>query len=685
MSIKNNILKRITGIALFMFVMIAGFLVTAKQVHAIGYDNNPEYAPSLTWYNGNSSNSNGPGKGTNKSIANCVPEVTVLGEAFVHGGNGVVDKSGGIGRAVDVQCYVSSDSARDSVYIQGNKIDRGWIVRGNIQHLWNLHHTPSIVGNINYAVSDKNIGWPSDPYSYEFYAYEGEKFQIVDYDKNWVYIWSTGLKAFENNSTGYCKNWLLLRSHPAGFYRISRDYVWVNLYNDNTFAKDSDKIYGEGYATVSLTDLYHIAGNTETGPCYQVDVNTKFQIVDPDPVTVTVDGKEKSFYKVQFKGKNDTYYMGYRTYHVYVESKYLNVYKYNSDGKVTVPENVCKAYIYKPSVTVSPELMYTEKSTKSEKIYGALGDGAKIYVDYSQSDEDWVAVLFNDSIGWVEKKRIVYYIDNLWIKDIKDNKYVLSWGTVPDKVLVTFKDKKGNKVTTNRLYVANVSALSLNNSLFEGREGFLYGVTVTAKVKDSSISDSIHLLYPAKASKPFSRSVSNNRLTINNLSEGGELQYSANKNFKNPKTVITTSTSATIKNLKKNTTYYFRFRNRLKVKTANGTKILNGDWSKTVKVKTTNITMKTPVIKTPKGSKKFATIYWQKYTGTANHHEIVVATDKKFTKNVKKTVASKSMTSIGIDNLKSNKTYYVRMRSIYNHYGQTYKSSWSKVKSFKTK
>ena len=79
-------------------VFVVGcFITMSMPVLAISKTNTP--APSLKWYNADSQNKNGPGKGTNKRIEKCVPNVTVLGEAFVHGGNGVVDKSYGIGKA----------------------------------------------------------------------------------------------------------------------------------------------------------------------------------------------------------------------------------------------------------------------------------------------------------------------------------------------------------------------------------------------------------------------------------------------------------------------------------------------------------------------------------------------------------------------------------------------------------
>lgn len=681
---KNKLFKKSISLIMSIVFVVGCFITTSMPVLAISKTNTP--APSLKWYNADSQNKNGPGKGTNKRIEKCVPNVTVLGEAFVHGGNGVVDKSYGIGKAVPVKCYVDNEDDRDSVTIQGNKIDKGWIVRGNIQHLYNLHHTPSIVGTINYAVSDPSIGWPDDAYYDEFFAYEGEKFQVVDYDDEWVYFWSNGTKSFDGATTGYCKNWLLLRSHPAGFYRMAKKDVWINLYKNDEYVKTTDKFVGKGYVSVKA-NLYQKPSVTDAGPCYQVATNTCLQVSSLTPVKSMVEGDDKTYYKVEFIGKNDTYYMGYKYYYAYVESKYINVYEYiNKNNDIKLPEKHSKAYIYKPSVTVSSELIYTEKSTSSEKFYGALGDGAKVYVDLSKTDDDWVAVQFNDKIGYVESKRIKYYIDDVWVEDVKDNKYVIKWTKTPTEVKLVYKDANGNLIGSGKIPKGYVGYV-VNNSKFEGREGYLGGLKVTLSAAgDDKYSGSVFLRVPEKpVFSLLARSVSNNKFTVYGMTEGSQLQYSTNKNFKNVKSVVAKGNTVTLKKLKKNTKYYLRYRNTLKVETKNGKKTIYSEWSKTATIKTTNIKVKTPTLLTPVSLGDKVKLNWKKYNGTADRHEIVIATDKKFTKNVKKTVAMKSMCTIEIHELKRNKTYYVRMRSVYNHSGQVYYSKWTKVKTFKSK
>ncbi|MBQ3612245.1 MAG: fibronectin type III domain-containing protein [Firmicutes bacterium] len=696
MTKQNKLLQTISTALLCMVIILVGIWTATEQSHAIRVTNDP--APSHDWYYGDSQNKNGPGIGTNKELTRCVKGVEVLGEAFVHGGNDRVDKSYGIGNPVAVKCYVDSEEERENVYIQGQKIDKGWLVRGNMQHLYNLHHSP-LAGN-NGSASDKNIGWPTDAYCDEFFAYEGEKFKIVDYDEDWVYFWSNGTKSYEGTHTAYCLNWLLLRSHPAGFYKMDRDYVWMNLYENDIPVKTTDKEVGIGYISKGAY-LYQKPGNTGEGPCYAVGTNTELLVADATPVKSVKAGDKNEYYRVQFVGSNDTYYMGYKWYYVYVNSKYINVYRYINENKdLKLPANAAKAYIYSPSVTVAADRMYTEKSTSSKKINGYLGDGAKVYVDVDKTDDTWAAVQFNDQIGYVKantaQSHVQYYVDDIWIQDIKDNKYVLSCGKIPAKVILKFKDKNGKTIewtnssgkTSNAIqYSANVTKMTVPAAVFDSKSRVTSAVKATAKVSgDDKYSASITLKWPAKPSSSFSkRSATNNVITMYGTSKGAQVQYSTSSSFKNAKSVTATGSSITVKNLKKNTKYYFRYRNTLEVDTANGKKVIYSDWSKTVTVKTTNITVKTPVLKKPVPGKKKVTLKWYKYKGTANSHELIVATNKKFTKNVKKGAATKSKCITEIRGLKAKTKYYVKMRSVYHHGSQTYYSKWTKVKSFKTK
>ena len=89
--------------------------------------------------------------------------------------------------------------------------------------------------------------------------------------------------------------------------------------------------------------------------------------------------------------------------------------------------------------------------------------------------------------------------------------------------------------------------------------------------------------------------------------------------------------------------------------------------------------------KTVKAAKKAVSVEWNKVSGVSGY-EIQLATDKKFKKN-KKTVTIKKQktTKTTVKKLKAKKKYYVRIRTYKIVNGKKVYSSWSKVKSVKTK
>ena len=94
---------------------------------------------------------------------------------------------------------------------------------------------------------------------------------------------------------------------------------------------------------------------------------------------------------------------------------------------------------------------------------------------------------------------------------------------------------------------------------------------------------------------------------------------------------------------------------------------------------------KSASIKKVKGAKKAIELTWGKVASVSGY-EIQVATDKKFKKN-KKTVTIKKQktTKTTVKKLKAKKKYYVRVRTYKTVNGKKVYSSWSKVKSVKTK
>jgi len=94
---------------------------------------------------------------------------------------------------------------------------------------------------------------------------------------------------------------------------------------------------------------------------------------------------------------------------------------------------------------------------------------------------------------------------------------------------------------------------------------------------------------------------------------------------------------------------------------------------------------KSASIKKVKAAKKAVSVQWKKVGGVKGY-QVQVATDKKFKKNKKTvTVKKQKTTKTTVKKLKAKKKYYVRVRTYKIVNGKKVYSSWSKVKSVKTK
>ena len=94
---------------------------------------------------------------------------------------------------------------------------------------------------------------------------------------------------------------------------------------------------------------------------------------------------------------------------------------------------------------------------------------------------------------------------------------------------------------------------------------------------------------------------------------------------------------------------------------------------------------KSAKIKKVKPAKKAVSVEWKKVSGVKGY-QILVATDKKFKKNKKTvTVKKQKTTKVTVKKLKAKKKYYVRIRTYKTVNGKKVYSSWSKVKTVKTK
>ena len=112
-----------------------------------------------------------------------------------------------------------------------------------------------------------------------------------------------------------------------------------------------------------------------------------------------------------------------------------------------------------------------------------------------------------------------------------------------------------------------------------------------------------------------------------------------------------------------------------------------GKYSGKAFVKYTVIPKSTGIIKLTTPAKKQIKATWTKRTAQVDGYEVWFSTNKNFTKTTtEKLTVTKAKTNFKlVKNLKSKKTYHVKVRTYKKANGVRYNSYWSAVKKIKTK
>ncbi|MBR3785310.1 MAG: fibronectin type III domain-containing protein [Firmicutes bacterium] len=666
MTKGKTVSKWLTVSLLCIFVVAAGLgLATTKAEAKITQTHTPQAQHKYE-----------SGQGTNLKIKDMVPNVQVLGEALLIGENQMMDRESkdGLGAFVNIKSVVDSEGDKYEYYIQGQWIDPRWISTDNMQHLYNLYNSP--ISGQGYA-DNSRVGWPSNASAQEFICREGTKYQVVAYDDEWVTIWSDGLKGYSGINARQCYAYMLLRTHQAGFYRVERDKVYLNLYAEEEVAPN--RYYsGIGQVTAYNLRVFPKPGDTGSGNCYAYTVNSEMYVVDPTPIPSQAEGDTATYYKVLFCGSNDTNYMGHKYYYGYMNSAYIN---YKGSNPVT-PAGSSPIKVYPKSGNWAK--LYEAKDTASASPV-EVSIYTRLHALPEGTDDQWAAVQYSGRTLYIQKQDIQYTLENLKVYDInKDNEYVIGWDPIGASAEV--KIYSGDKILAKGIFSKNTA--TIGNKWFDkvSSGAYLKELKVTVGVKGSSATPKEITLKKLPKRASVSGTAENNRIIVN-AKATEQVQYATKKDFSNAKTIKGKKKgSVTIKNLKKNTTYYVRIRLGSTIETANGNKLLYGDWSPVRTFKTTNIKVYTPTLKSVKGGKKAITAKWTKpKKGKIRGYEVMVATNKKFTKNVKTfTISSPSKLQWTFKGLKAKKTYYVKIRGYWPQSTNVY-SSWSKVKTVKVK
>lgn len=495
--------------------------------------------------------------------------------------------------------------------IQGKTVDPKWLPQDNHLYLMDIvdtympHASSMIRGMIESA-----------PEGFQGTQREGAKFVVVDYDDEWVTVWESGFQIWSvqqihNAVLVGCTYGMeaLLESHPAGFYKIKRDEVWLDfgLKSNHPYQSEAEiPKAGTGVVTkiVNLRPVPNEKDKKYT-PVYALPKGTELNVVSLDLVASEAPGSTRKYYKVSFNGgpniaNNTVYYMQYKVPGVYyLDSRYLNVTpagtKLSDDavpGEIINVKSGDSVYVYQ------------SKDTNSEKI-GILTLGTEIWMYPAESDADWTTVCFSGKKAYVQTKYIkkglykVTDISDLYPIDVIKDEVKLGWKTGQNNVdfSCSITTTKGKVLWSDAHYTKNT--LIVGRKYIDKYSSVYVNVQATDKNGKKGKELKKKLLFPPRGGRISRKKIVIGRTKVTskyrNWSLGSSIQYSTNKKFKKAKTIEKRYKKgdktgyrmiSSIKKLKPNKTYYIRTRHIRKFWTKSGYKMLSGRWSKPLKIKT---------------------------------------------------------------------------------------------------
>ena len=190
-------------------------------------------------------------------INQACPNIKVIGRAYLVGPDNVAHWKN----------HIAMDVVPAGTKIQGKTVDPKYLPQDNIENLKVLYS--SVIGYQNFT-------WINGAYLES----ETANLQVVVYDKYTVTFWSNGYKSF-TGAPVMCAQYLLQASHPPGFYRTSRNNVWIDLDKEyNRIPEGTNITYvAEGKVTCGFIGISPIPGTADSGDVYRVGVNQKIYIV----------------------------------------------------------------------------------------------------------------------------------------------------------------------------------------------------------------------------------------------------------------------------------------------------------------------------------------------------------------------------------------------------------------------
>lgn len=473
-----------------------------------------------------------------------------------------------------------------------------------------------------YGVEGQPTYPPSMPEGGQYLELEGCKWQVVAVDDEWVTFWDRGHQSWDVWMAEKSNYVQITRgfwwTHPAGFYRIQRNKVWLDfsLAGNHPYQSEAEiPKAGSGVVTklVYLRPVPNEAEKTYT-PVYALPMGTEVNVVSTKLVPSEAPGSTNKYYKVSFNGSdkvqnNTVLYLAYKVPGVYyIDSRYLNV---TPKGTQLEGTSLGEVINVKQGDSV---YVYQSKDTGSKRL-GILSLGAKIEMYPAESDTAWTTVYFSGQKAYVQSqyiKKTLYKVKDItkpYIADIVDEKFVMKWNVGENNIEYSVSIKrsrgkgKGKVLWSDKHYKKN--SVVIKRKFIENNEGLCVTVQATDKNGNKGKELSRYITMPRQSVKLRTTAKRGNKkrslLTVGRKKIAGSrgyerlgvsIQYSTNKSFKKAVTVEKYNkksgygTIRAITKLKPNTTYYIRRRTKAKYKTTAGVKWLSGKWSKSVKVKT---------------------------------------------------------------------------------------------------
>ena len=204
------------------------------------------------------------------------PNIKVIGRAYLVGPDNVAHWKN----------HIAMDVVPAGTKIQGKTVDPKYLPQDNIENLKVLYS--SVIGYQNFT-------WINGAYLES----ETANLQVVVYDKYTVTFWSNGYKSF-TGAPVMCAQYLLQASHPPGFYRTSRNNVWIDLDKEyNRIPEGTNiKYVAEGKVTCGFIGISPIPGTADSGDVYRVGVNQKIYIVTTRRLYSNTSDTDDLYYKV---------------------------------------------------------------------------------------------------------------------------------------------------------------------------------------------------------------------------------------------------------------------------------------------------------------------------------------------------------------------------------------------------